>query len=1320
MGFGNKKFSKQMSSLAGMLTDVNNITTKKFGKENKDTTVTTQPTQQFGRPAQSTGTQSAASTMYGDSPTVSAESAKESNVLPVKNPPVKEGSNVNEKLKDLISKGILPLVDFGFTGIDSTRPDIISLVGLNPAYDSSSKSPEINVNEVGALIDIQHNVRQLTQEVLGDFIKKASNNQDLKDLIEQTKRTFKTNINDTKIYLNALNTIFKQLDAYDDSLNIKSNEFFKEILLKLYFDQNEYIKSYNTKLLMQSLYEFRYFLKFGIRDDNLTFKPKTGKTDGKRTGLEGISVGLVNAPYITNLRQPNTFGENFNFPNSFQSAIEKFEDYFAYFKPNQEFDIIQSTFIFLNNELFCSQALGDNAVRNFILNKFPDFTSPLSISETPFDRIANFEIINDQDDLKSVEVNTQTSYIDNFSIKTLTGKFVLPFESAYIAEKQGTAKAKKYNFMPGSNYIKHGLLSGFKFNSAPLSQISDRIDNFTNSLSAIKKLFSTKDLENYTEKNQVEQIIFSEHLKFIKQFEGISFQNLKSTYDPINDENSKLIRDFALLRIYQYNFRPLNGNSNDSEFRFMQNSIYDLLSPNFDESGNIASTTKDTSAIEKEIYDMILKDIGGNIDTTLELDAYALHVHNKYKNWDVYAALNKEADVLAYDRFDFQFDNTMPVIKASILNVFYKIKYLLEEQQGYNQNNTTRFSSLNDRMLYTLVYYSYMKLINLWNPIIARPAVENKNTPKPKPKKTPIGVINSNKPDQSNVSMIKEDRFTILIQKNSTDTAANYDNYFDNLLPSFENAITKGTGKFVESSPVGSLLSRGNATILHVASAVKATKEYYELLLNYINNMDDYFSGIVSAISKLEDSVETITGTNPNSIVASTASVTALAALTNTNPSERINSVQTSQKQREAFKQLTEKIDSSYGTLYNKQQLILANKSLDLVESKIDNDNEVFVDESIATQSTLNALHSFLQVNERSQALGRMLSKDTKIVSVGVPNGFSNYYKKNVKLASDSFADTINTRKQQDVIYINVYKQNAQYSKIVFKPISFIFELSRFCLDSIAKGAPVFELTNRETSYHKIEKTIPTFNYDYVSDIIDGKKENKSVVPEKELNGSEYKFLTKYEKQGLRRNHIRSYLLNWYLKYLIGLDFDETRFTVTKAYNTNNMLQNEQLISLLSDQLGLPITQTEYLNLFSSKTILKTGLSEQLNILSPKKYERVFHIPVNPNDFIIDEQKTSATYSSHLQMTQLENKPEDQTKIINNTLLSHTEGIQKYKTIQYHPNDISLVKYWVTISSVPEGTNASSEFNESPNQAEGYTGNDQDLNQNIKNYESGI
>lgn len=262
-----------------------------------------------------------------------------------------------------------------------------------------------------------------------------------------------------------------------------------------------------------------------------------------------------------------------------------------------------------------------------------------------------------------------------------------------------------------------------------------------------------------------------------------------------------------------------------------------------------------------------------------------------------------------------------------------------------------------------------------------------------------------------------------------------------------------------------------------------------------------------------------------------------------------------------------------------------------------------------------------------------------RIISVGVPAGFTSKLSDRLditKIQKESFL-----QRQSDIIKINVYKKDARFEDIVFKPKSFIFDISLFQTKNLLSD---IEPRDGE-SFSLLSNRFQLTDFD-------NPKYKKVVSVDSIKNNSSYSFLSNQQKQQLVANHVQSSLLEIYIELMSGMKLREKTFTV----DTQNpgTATNESLVALLRDYV-----ENTYEENLGNTTIQELLRSENLDIgiqdiiklfaygnkmfepqiikqetLSPKLFDRIFHIPVSTEGFELDLELTRRTESGRKALLQ--------------------------------------------------------------------------------------
>lgn len=319
------------------------------------------------------------------------------------------------------------------------------------------------------------------------------------------------------------------------------------------------------------------------------------------------------------------------------------------------------------------------------------------------------------------------------------------------------------------------------------------------------------------------------------------------------------------------------------------------------------------------------------------------------------------------------------------------------------------------------------------------------------------------------------------------------------------------------------------------------------------------------------------------------------------------------------------------------------------------------LDDAFVSEKTQKVLDAFGKIAEFS---GKK-SLNSRLLTVGLPSGFINNIKQSTNIENLSNQLKLDN-KELDVFKINVYKTDSEYPDLVFKPITKLFEFSRF-VPRNENYHLVDSLTSN--SIDSLIRVIPTRNYSSHQ-----LSYEQNYYDDSFLGNELYSFLSNAEKKELISNHITSYLLENYLKLLTGMRINEleffiqdpdensspapiisTQLAVNSANqsfgfqfekNLNGLNQSKTALNKLSlspINKNNPITikspvanliNVKQLNDFVNKTkvIEKTKvrktfyndtLQESKRLLSPRVFDRVFHLFVDSDDFEIDIDKTT-------------------------------------------------------------------------------------------------
>lgn len=413
---------------------------------------------------------------------------------------------------------------------------------------------------------------------------------------------------------------------------------------------------------------------------------------------------------------------------------------------------------------------------------------------------------------------------------------------------------------------------------------------------------------------------------------------------------------------------------------------------------------------------------------------------------------------------------------------------------------------------------------------------------------------------------------------------------------------------------------------------------------------------------------------------------------------------------------ILEKIDpasTTNATVTNLVDVTSLTRSVDPAE-----DLKIF-DDSFITSKTLDVLKAVFSNAKYNIARG----SNIRVITFGLPHGFAAKLRNKFKLTS--FAEQVNSKlKQNDVVIADVYKVDVRYPDLVFKPISRVFELSRFPV----RNENSFKKAGVGMSLEDALDAVPTRDYTNIDSPV-----TTTDVPQFGSGANvAYDFLTKLDRLSMIRNHTTSYMLELYFRILTGIPLSERElyiadpdendrpmpFIVRAVLNNITektfkappppptpkvvppMLATAKLAekgkwSAVNGKFDVKIESngaTRYLvgtkahaaaiaPLAGKKTVYIDHATSGKYMMSPKLFERVFFVDIDPDDYEIDHDETFKTEAGRKMFTQLQQAGEVVT-ITNSFEQANSLSRDTYK-LKDHTIEKQMIfeKYFITVRS---------------------------------------
>ncbi len=412
-------------------------------------------------------------------------------------------------------------------------------------------------------------------------------------------------------------------------------------------------------------------------------------------------------------------------------------------------------------------------------------------------------------------------------------------------------------------------------------------------------------------------------------------------------------------------------------------------------------------------------------------------------------------------------------------------------------------------------------------------------------------------------------------------------------------------------------------------------------------------------------------------------------------------------------------VNVKLGALDSAQITLMRNLML---EYKV-TDSSPFVAGTLIDEKTASSLFSML----RSSEFVAPVSSNLRLISIGLPAGFS----ESLRERTNSFTSSNDFKEfskkaglVNDVVKIHVYMKDLLFDDVVFKPKSFIFQLGRFVssADFSSIESESFDDIIRVATSHVLKQDASGFNYESI--------ENENFA----MGESYQNIVSENDRTELAKNHIKSFLLSVYLKLLTGIEFTEDGFylddniadlrvdqetqalfqrlieTRLSAFagrrvtladiseqneNVKNILtrlSDEGLLQGVLDPLGNVLQDldkatnvelsediTNFMKIFGFKSVLVGAGARKVKALSPKLFERILNVVVDPDDFDIDSDTTLSTESGRSFLN---------SQIANRLLTDRLSTSLRFNaSVRKQMGNISLQQFFVVVEQLPVSSN---------------------------------
>jgi len=1134
-------------------------------------------------------------------------------------------------------------------GVSSFRPEIIAVADFVPVY--KGKTQEVHLTDGGLYMQLQNQMLEVRRETLVRNLSSLSkwNSKVADEAFVDVDQSFNKELQRTTKTTDFYERFISALESSKENLNIRNvatipdiygrgeflsmPNFFEKSLQFSKANQQFYS---NTKLFLQFCSDLRAVLEnysfelLDLSDSDRVNDTDPIDVDNTYTTKDGFSFSI---DLIRSLYTPQNASNSVIF-NSTLSSL-----------PHDPADRIKLLVTLLSKEYRVSKNLSNSGTSKVLLDKFSQENSG-----NPFDNITGIPGDTIFDSPTGANSLSSLAHVGLGS-----NAIVLPFEKKYV-DTDTSGKT----FVPGSSYFFDTILASStatEFNTKPYVDFCDRFTDITNS--ATSMINTLLQLEDKNSSSRINPKVMIDSFLFSTK---TSISGLLETKSINKDQGATL----ALIKLANTDSKLKN-----MLFQFVIFAGIASQTPTDQKKvfADLASELKTTSAIsyariiarlsvdltdesKRGILQSYLQDLAQDIEDRVFLLVSGRAIPKRTVSTKLAALDSSYSSVANLGLVNFDLDrrviflddgniktilmsmvvpssNATTTILKEFLNIANELtiaantngvsSYLLPDGSGrtrYNFLSTSMqlllmfevISSLSEK--FTFANFAKAKYANkillevdarsnhFMHESISQVLVGFSAAGQPPPPAPPVTKASSQQAyaDAWNASLLA--------------TKAAYEaNLPQNRLSNYQTTENARLAAAL-TAPVKLQTPPGPEHI--------ELKNSLTIIISKITNENEVISKFLKLINQFNGQLR-----NGKTILLNTFNSTTLQNFLVENSVVDLNVIKNPSQLRTStylFRELTSGVSSETSTTNENSKF----------EKLIIDDNPI--------QEKLMMLSSLLK--EPQYGIDSRADERLRIISVGIPAGMSKKLSERIQLSKinrESFFD-----RQSDVIKIKIYKRDSRFGDIVFKPKTFLFDLSLF-----QSTQEIKRIQPRDgESFEQL------LGRDRLSDLQVPKKNVTSTLETLKTN-STYSFLADSQKTSLFYNHVQSYLLETYLMLMTGMKLREETFTTDdigdyglalnaklesalKSYIQNTYSENVGNLSMQQVLSSETISQEakDVANLFTygSKKFEPSIMRKQ--VVGPKLFDRIFHIPMSTEGFEIDFELTRATDSGRQALVQ--------------------------------------------------------------------------------------
>lgn len=380
-----------------------------------------------------------------------------------------------------------------------------------------------------------------------------------------------------------------------------------------------------------------------------------------------------------------------------------------------------------------------------------------------------------------------------------------------------------------------------------------------------------------------------------------------------------------------------------------------------------------------------------------------------------------------------------------------------------------------------------------------------------------------------------------------------------------------------------------------------STRKITSYFLSYLSILENKFTNFINNFE--------LTGTAANNAISIRANIQSILELSTTLNSDQVEKIALQVFSVEQLRLIKSKLSYMKFRFQENYDSLVKSLVVPYFVSLKDEDVKI-IDGCLPLEDThLVSWKLFLKYYLSRYKFRNPIANNAKIMSVGIPHKL--YRKLQKPVEASTLQNSVN---DVNLVSVNIYLVDNLRPLLVYKPQKFIFDINRFSLRTLNSYEDYF--AELPPQFDNFSIVFPFLNLNdfqsKFSQTVSAKKQDYETLA-KNLYELKYKnFISDVEYNNMINNHTDNFMLEEYLNFVTGQSFDENAFF--------NYVQTLTQFDETFINVDLPLTEgaTQYLKntSFIGPNAIKNSL------ICPKKFDRVFHIFFDPENFIVDQNKT--------------------------------------------------------------------------------------------------